>query len=154
MMGARAGDPEPAGPSGLIVAAPASDSGKTVTTLGLLRALTRAGAGVAGAKAGPDYIDPAFHAAACGRPSFNLDPWAMRRESLASILALYAREAELVLCEGVMGLFDGAKGGAGSTAELAALTSCTVTMPAMPLTRAHLAVPGCRCTRSPVSRTM
>ena len=125
-MGARAGGPEPAGPSGLIVAAPASDSGKTVTTLGLLRALTRGGARVAGAQAGPAYIDPAFHAAACGRPSFNLDPWAMRRESLASILALYAREAELVLCEGVMGLFDGAKGGAGSTAELAALTGWPV----------------------------
>jgi cobyrinic acid a,c-diamide synthase len=128
MTHARAADTEPGGPSGLIIAAPASDSGKTVTTLGLLRALTRAGAGVAGAKAGPDYIDPAFHRAACGRPSFNLDAWAMRRETLASVLALYAREAELVLCEGVMGLFDGAKGGAGSTAELAALTGWPVVL--------------------------
>ncbi|MBT3400361.1 MAG: cobyrinic acid a,c-diamide synthase, partial [Rhodospirillaceae bacterium] len=65
-------------PRGLIIAAPASGSGKTLLTLGLLRALRDAGHAVAGAKAGPDYIDPAFHTAASGRPAFNLDPWAMR----------------------------------------------------------------------------
>jgi cobyrinic acid a,c-diamide synthase len=125
--GARATGPQLAAhavtrPRGLIISAPASDSGKTVATLGLLRALAHAGVSVSGAKAGPDYIDPAFHAAACGRPSFNLDVWAMRDETLAAVLALCARDAQLVLCEGVMGLFDGAKGGAGSTADLAART--------------------------------
>ena len=56
-------------PRGLIIAAPASGSGKTVLTLGLLRALRNAGHGVTGAKAGPDYIDPAFHTAASGKPA-------------------------------------------------------------------------------------
>ncbi len=105
---------------GLIVAAPASGSGKTVVTLGLLRALARAGVAVASAKAGPDYIDPAFHAAASGRPCLNLDPWAMRPATLAAAASRLGEDAELVVCEGVMGLFDGATVDEGSTADLAA----------------------------------
>jgi len=116
------------GSRGLVIAAPASGSGKTVFTLAALRALRRRGVGVAGAKAGPDYIDPAFHAAASGRPCFNLDGWAMRSETIAAIIAAVGKEAELVLCEGVMGLFDGAAGGAGSTADLAALTGWPVVL--------------------------
>ncbi len=69
-------------PKGLVIAAPASGSGKTLLTLGLLRALTRRGVDVAGAKSGPDYIDPRFHEAACGRSSVNLDAWAMDVDSL------------------------------------------------------------------------
>lgn len=114
------------GPRGLIISAPSSGSGKTVVTLGLLRALTRSGVRAGGAKTGPDYIDPAFHAAACGRPSFNLDCWAMRDETLAAVLDLCGRDTDLVICEGVMGLFDGAKGGVGTTAELAARTGWPV----------------------------
>ncbi|MBS28324.1 MAG: cobyrinic acid a,c-diamide synthase [Alphaproteobacteria bacterium] len=113
---------------GLIVAAPASGSGKTVLTLGLLRALRDRGLAIAGAKAGPDYIDPAFHTAATDRPAFNLDPWAMRPETLAGLIA--AQPADLLLVEGVMGLFDGAhlpdRPDAGSTADLAALTGWPV----------------------------
>ena len=60
-----------------VVAAPASGSGKTMITLGLLRALKNRGVRVASAKVGPDYIDPRFHQAASGQPCFNLDPWAM-----------------------------------------------------------------------------
>lgn len=111
----------PATPApGLIIAAPASGSGKTVVTLGLLRHLTRTGMAVASAKAGPDYIDPAFHAAASGRACVNLDPWAMPPDMLRAAAGRVGQAADLVVCEGVMGLFDGATATSGSTADLAA----------------------------------
>ena len=114
---------------GLIIAAPASGAGKTTVTLGLSRALAGAGVAVAPAKVGPDYIDPAFHAAAAGRPCRNLDPWAMRSRTLGGEIAALDRGAALVLCEGVMGLFDGAGAeGLGSTAELARLTGWPVVL--------------------------
>jgi cobyrinic acid a,c-diamide synthase len=106
---------------GLIIAAPASGSGKTTVTLALLRALRRNGIAVASFKVGPDYIDPAFHARASGRPCVNLDCWAMRIETLAGLTDDLTREARLVIGEGVMGLFDGAADGRGSTADLASL---------------------------------
>lgn len=115
-------------PGGLIIAAPASGSGKTVFTLGLLRYLTRSGVAVASAKVGPDYIDPAFHAAATGRPCFNLDPWAMRLSTLAAAVGTLAKGAEIVICEGVMGLFDGATPDEGSTADLARITGWPVVL--------------------------
>ena len=104
----------------LVVAAPASGSGKTVVTLALLRRLRNDGVAVASAKVGPDYIDPAFHRAASGRPCRNLDGWAMRPATLARLAGQAAVDAELMIVEGVMGLFDGAAGGGGSTADLAA----------------------------------
>ena len=115
---------------GLILAAPASGSGKTLLTAGLLRHLRRRGVRVAAAKAGPDFIDPTFHALASGAPCINLDPWAMRPETLAGLVAGLEAAAEIVLCEGVMGLFDGtgADGEAGSTAELARLTGWPVVL--------------------------
>jgi len=115
------------GPRGLVVAAPASGHGKTTVTLGLLRALARAGRPVAGLKIGPDYIDPAFHAAACGRPCPNLDPWAMRPATRAAVLAGLAG-ADPVIAEGVMGLFDGAADGTGTTADVAAETGWPVVL--------------------------
>jgi len=114
---------------GIILAAAASHSGKTTLTLALLRHLRRDNRRVASAKAGPDYIDPAFHAAASGVPCLNLDAWAMRRETIAALVASLERTAEFVLCEGAMGLFDGAgSGGRGSTADLAALTGWPVVL--------------------------
>lgn len=101
-----------------MIAAPASGSGKTVLTLALLRALKDRGYDIAGAKAGPDYIDPAFHAAATGRPSVNLDPWAMEVDRLLALAA--AQETEYLLTEAMMGLFDGAADGSGSAADLSA----------------------------------
>ena len=113
----------------IVIAAPTSTSGKTVVTLGLIRALRRQGLRVASAKVGPDYIDPAFHAAASRRACLNLDPWAMRRETLAATLSLLEEGAELIICEGVMGLFDGIGAeGSGSTADLAAITGWPVVM--------------------------
>jgi cobyrinic acid a,c-diamide synthase len=115
---------------GLIIGAATSGSGKTIFTLGLLRALRRHGMAVASAKVGPDYIDPAFHSAASGRACLNLDSWAMRPATLAASVGALSNEADLIICEGVMGLFDGADvpaGGAdGSTADLAAKTGWPV----------------------------
>ncbi|MEX2616133.1 MAG: cobyrinate a,c-diamide synthase [Alphaproteobacteria bacterium] len=113
---------------GLILAAPSSGCGKTVITLALLRALRNGGVNVAAAKAGPDYIDPAYHSAACGRVCINLDVWAMRRDTLAGLAGGLGGSADLILCEGVMGLFDGASGGGGSTADLAAATGWPVVL--------------------------
>ncbi|MFZ5675919.1 MAG: cobyrinate a,c-diamide synthase [Pseudomonadota bacterium] len=104
---------------GLVIAAPASGSGKTLVTLALLRALTRRGLEVASAKVGPDYIDPRFHEAATGRACFNLDGWAMSPALAASLAAEIGAGATLTLIEGVMGLFDGPETGRGSTADLA-----------------------------------
>ena len=111
---------------GLIVAAPASGSGKTTLTLALLRHFRNAGLRVASAKVGPDYIDPAFHRIAGGGACNNLDSWAMRPETLMSLIAEAGRDADLLIVEGVMGLFDGAADGSSSTAELAALTGWPV----------------------------
>ena len=108
-------------PNGLVIAAPSSGSGKTLVTLGLLRALARAGHKVGSAKAGPDYIDPRFHEAATGQPCVNLDAWAMRPELVGDLAARAAENKALVVLEGVMGLFDGAETGEGSTADLAGM---------------------------------
>ena len=105
---------------GLVIAAPASGCGKTVVTLALLRALRQAGMRVGSLKVGPDYIDPGFHRAASGGPCRNYDVWAMRPATLDRQLAAVATDTDLVLAEGVTGLFDGAADGTGSTAAAAA----------------------------------
>ncbi len=110
---------------GLLVSAPASGSGKTVVTLGLLRALRRRGVPVRSAKSGPDYIDPRFHEAATGLPCVNLDAWAMGE---ARLRALAGGGGTLVV-EGAMGLFDGAPPeGRGSSAALARLLGLPVVL--------------------------
>ncbi|MFO0998024.1 MAG: cobyrinate a,c-diamide synthase [Alphaproteobacteria bacterium] len=111
--------------SAFVIGAPASGSGKTAITLALLRLLKRRGVAVSSCKVGPDYIDPAFHAAASGRPCLNLDGWAMRPDTLHGAFGDASRDSDLVVIEGVMGLFDGAplgqrRSGTASTADLAA----------------------------------
>jgi len=107
-------------PRPLVIAAPASGSGKTTLTLGLLAALRRRGVAVAPFKVGPDYIDPGHHAAASGRVSRNLDGWMCGQETVREIYAQGCAGAQLAVVEGVMGLFDGARGESdeGSTAEI------------------------------------
>ena len=104
---------------GIMLAAPASGCGKTVITLALLRALRRAGMQPGSLKIGPDYIDPGFHRAASGGECRNYDPWAMRPETLDDQVACVAANCEIVVAEGVTGLFDGAADGTGSTADAA-----------------------------------
>ncbi|WP_417280090.1 cobyrinate a,c-diamide synthase [Celeribacter sp.] len=111
---------------GLVIAAASSGTGKTTLMLGLLAALRARGVAVQPLKCGPDYIDPAFHAAAAGRSSVNLDAWAM---TPAQIAALAARTTDfpvdLIVTEGSMGLFDGVavpgETGTGASADIAAL---------------------------------
>ncbi|MGN6683144.1 MAG: cobyrinate a,c-diamide synthase [Devosia sp.] len=108
--------------NGLVIAAPRSGSGKTLVTLGLIAALRRRGLVVAPAKTGPDYIDAAILSRVAGVPAINLDPWAMSNSTSNNLAYLQAADlgADLVLVEGVMGLFDAAADGRGSTADLAA----------------------------------
>lgn len=116
-------------PPGLVIAAPRSGSGKTTVTLGLLKAFSNSGLKVQAFKCGPDYIDPAFHRRATGRPSYNLDSWSMPGAMLADILGR-AEGSDLVLIEASMGLFDGVANpgasGNGASADIAALTGYPV----------------------------
>jgi cobyrinic acid a,c-diamide synthase len=108
----------------LIIGAPRSGSGKTSVTIGLLRAFARRGVRVRGVKTGPDYIDPGFHAAATGSAGLNLDSWAMEPELLRHLLSQQAGDAELLLIESAMGLFDGIPVGnnrTGAASDLARL---------------------------------
>ena len=106
--------------NGLVIAAPRSGSGKTLVTLGLIAALRRRGLSIAPAKTGPDYIDAAILARITDSPALNLDPWAMRETVLRHRAYHHGFGHDLLLVEGVMGLFDGAVDGRGSTADLAA----------------------------------
>jgi cobyrinic acid a,c-diamide synthase len=108
---------------GLVVSAPRSGAGKTIVTLALLAALRRRGVAVRAAKAGPDYIDPGFHAAATGRASVNLDTWAMPSALLDALIRDAAGGADFLVIEGAMGLFDGVPGPVGRTGAAADLAA-------------------------------
>ncbi|QWF20137.1 cobyrinate a,c-diamide synthase [Nocardioides sp. LMS-CY] len=114
----------------VVVAAPATGQGKTTVSIGLMAALSRAGHVVSGHKVGPDYIDPGYHALACGRPGRNLDPHLVGEERIVPLLLHGARGADVAVIEGVMGLFDGRIGGTGfaSTAHVATLTRSPVVL--------------------------
>ncbi|MBW8317944.1 MAG: cobyrinate a,c-diamide synthase [Rhizobium sp.] len=114
--------------NGLLIAAPSSGSGKTTVTLGLLRALKRRGVSIAPGKAGPDYIDPAFHAAASSETCLNFDPWAMRAALLRAHAARHSAQGRVLVVEAMMGLFDGAADGTGSAADLATLLGLPVVL--------------------------
>lgn len=110
-------------PAGLMISAPASGTGKTTLMLGLLAAFRAQGVNVQPFKSGPDYIDPAFHTAASGRASFNIDSWSMETARIEGLVG-NAQGADLILAEGSMGLFDGVAiqgaSGNGASADIAA----------------------------------
>lgn len=108
----------------IIIGAPRSGSGKTSVTIGILRAVSRRGLRVRGAKSGPDYIDPGFHEAATGLSGVNLDSWAMAPGLLNALAGNAAADTDFVVLESAMGLFDGipgTPGRSGAASDLAAL---------------------------------
>jgi cobyrinic acid a,c-diamide synthase len=92
---------------GVVLAGTASGVGKTVATLSVCRAFERAGSTPVAAKAGPDFIDPSHHAATLGRPSRTLDPWLCGDDGLVRNYARAARDGDVCVVEGMMGLYDG-----------------------------------------------
>lgn len=114
----------------LVIAAPASGSGKTTVATGLMAAFTEAGLAVSPHKAGPDYIDPGYHGLATGRPGRNLDAYLCGPERIAPLFAHGAAGCELAVVEGVMGLYDGASGQGelASTAQVAKLLRAPVVL--------------------------
>ena len=112
----------------LVVAAPASGSGKTTVATGLMAALRRSGSRVAPFKVGPDYIDPGYHGIATGLPGRNLDPVLVGEQKVASLFVHGSRGTDIAVVEGVMGLFDGRVDteGIGSTAHVAKLLAAPV----------------------------
>ena len=114
----------------VVIAATRSGDGKTTVATGIMAALRGRGLRVSGHKVGPDYIDPGYHAAACGRPGRNLDPWLAGEGLVAPLLRHGAQGADVAVIEGVMGLFDGAagRGDFASTAHVARLTGSPVVL--------------------------
>jgi cobyrinic acid a,c-diamide synthase len=126
----------------LVISAPASGTGKTTLTLALARACRDRGLIVQCFKSGPDYIDPAFHTAATGRPSVNLDSWAMPRAMIGALTAR-GEDADLILAEGSMGLFDGVAtegaSGTGASADIAEMMGWPVLLVLDPAGQAQTA---------------
>ncbi|HEX2193294.1 MAG TPA: cobyrinate a,c-diamide synthase [Acidimicrobiales bacterium] len=115
----------------LVVAGTHSGVGKTTVATGLMAALRRRGVAVAAAKVGPDFIDPGYHALATGRPGRNLDPWMCGEQTVVALAGEAAAGADILVVEGVMGLFDGAAdrdGPVASTASVAALLDAPVVL--------------------------
>ncbi|MFL4903334.1 cobyrinate a,c-diamide synthase [Streptomyces sp. MMS24-I2-30] len=114
----------------LVVAAPASGSGKTTVATGLMAALAGRGLAVSPHKVGPDYIDPGYHTLAAGRTGRNLDAYLCGPELIGPLFAHGARGCDVAVVEGVMGLYDGAagEGELASTAQVAKLLGAPVVL--------------------------
>jgi cobyrinic acid a,c-diamide synthase len=113
----------------LVVAGTHSGVGKTTVATGLMAALRRAGERPAGAKIGPDFIDPGYHSVACQRPPRNLDAWLCGPAALGPLAARAGADSGVLVIEGVMGLFDGAgDGSVSSTADVAQMLDAPVVL--------------------------
>lgn len=114
----------------IVVAGTASGVGKTTVATGIMRALAAQGLAVSSAKVGPDFVDPGYHRVATGRPAHSLDVWLSGTDLVPSLAAAAAGSAEILVVEGVMGLFDGSGqlGLDGSTAEVARLLDAPVVL--------------------------
>ncbi|GAA3369771.1 cobyrinate a,c-diamide synthase [Streptomyces sannanensis] len=114
----------------LVIAAPSSGSGKTTVATGLMAAFAAAGLAVSPHKVGPDYIDPGYHALAAGRPGRNLDAYMCGTDLVAPLFAHGAKDCDIAVVEGVMGMYDGASGQGelASTAQVAKLLRAPVVL--------------------------
>ena len=112
----------------IVIAATQSGSGKTTIVTGLLTALQQRGINVQAFKVGPDYIDPGYHRLASGRPGSNLDTWLVNKSDIAALFAMESEGTDISVIEGVMGLYDGGRGGISSTAEMAKLLHAPVVL--------------------------
>ena len=110
----------------LIIAATHSGVGKTTITCGIISALRKCGLKVQAYKVGPDYIDTGFHEIASGRPAQNLDSWLVGKDKIEEIFYNTMDGADIAIIEGVMGLYDGGRGGISSTAEIAKILNAPV----------------------------
>ena len=94
----------------ILIGATGSGSGKTTITCALLEILKRQGKKVQAFKCGPDYIDPMFHRTVLGIPSKNLDTFFTGDKTTAELFMTSAKNADISVMEGVMGLYDGLGG--------------------------------------------
>ena len=114
-------------PPRVVIAGTHSGVGKTTVATGLMAALTARGVKVASAKVGPDFIDPGYHALATGRPARNLDAWMCGVDAIGPLAGRAGANADVLVIEGVMGLFDGAGDGTpSSTADIARILDAPV----------------------------
>jgi len=111
-----------------LIAAPHSGAGKTTVTLGILRALSNRGLSIQPFKCGPDYLDPKLHAIASGKSSINLDRFMMDDMHITELYKKYGNRADVMVTEGVMGLYDGSVKMEGSSADIARMLQIPVIM--------------------------
>jgi cobyrinic acid a,c-diamide synthase len=103
----------------VVIAGTSSGVGKTTIVAGLLAVLKLQGLSIQSFKIGPDYIDPGFHRIASGKEAHNLDSWLIPANEISGLFARTAVGNDIVVIEGVMGLYDGGQSGISSTAAIA-----------------------------------